>query len=254
MTTAPISRIAALLVPILLAACDRAPPPVAPAPTAKAAPLRAAETPAMFSAQRSSVHREGDDLSATHMSAGLTKHEPITLELGVTHDREFVQWVKLIHTAGANPETSLKNFRKDIVVELHNERGTLVTAWKFYRCWVSEYEGPLFNGKANDVAFERLKTVGLLDAGQGDTVRIEPRPYVQGHEILLGAHVVTGDDDPGVRYLYNVDVPAVIELARTVQQVPDLFETYVKSRGQVDLHDFLLALSTAVARGWLVSQ
>lgn len=67
MTTAPISRIAALLVPILLAACDRAPPPVAPAPTAKAAPLRAAETPAMFSAQRSSVHREGDDL----LSAGL---------------------------------------------------------------------------------------------------------------------------------------------------------------------------------------
>lgn len=66
MTIAPISRATVLALLTLLAACDRAPPATPPAPTAKAAP-RVAETPAMFSAQRSSVHRDGDDL----LSAGL---------------------------------------------------------------------------------------------------------------------------------------------------------------------------------------
>jgi hydroxybutyrate-dimer hydrolase len=69
MTIALISRaprVSTLALLTLLAACDRAPPP-APAPTAKAAPPRVAETTAMFTAQRSSVHRDGDDL----LSAGL---------------------------------------------------------------------------------------------------------------------------------------------------------------------------------------
>ncbi len=60
------SRISALALLTLLAACDHAPPPPA-APIAKAVPPRAAETTAMFTAQRTSEHRDGDDL----LSAGL---------------------------------------------------------------------------------------------------------------------------------------------------------------------------------------
>lgn len=59
------SRISTLALLTLLAACGRAPAPAAP--TAKAAPPRAAETTAMFTAQRTSEHRDGDDL----LSAGL---------------------------------------------------------------------------------------------------------------------------------------------------------------------------------------
>jgi hypothetical protein len=65
---------------------------------------------------------------------------------------------------------------------------------------------------------------------------------------------VTGDTDAGVRYLYNVDVPALLELAPAARQVPELFEAYVQRLGKVEFPDFLLAVSTAVARGWLVSQ
>lgn len=72
MTIASMPRVSALALTILLAGCDRAPPPPAmPAatapPTAKTAPQGAAETTAMFTAQRISEHRDGDDL----LSAGL---------------------------------------------------------------------------------------------------------------------------------------------------------------------------------------
>jgi flavin-dependent dehydrogenase len=103
-------------------------------------------------------------------------------------------------------------------------------------------------------AFERLKQAPALTVQIGGRIAIAPRPYVHGHQILRGPHVVTGDADPGVRYLYNVDMPVLLELAPGARQVPDLFETYVGRCGQVEFPDFLLAVSTAVARGWLVSQ
>jgi flavin-dependent dehydrogenase len=103
-------------------------------------------------------------------------------------------------------------------------------------------------------AYERVRSHDTFRARTADHVRIGPRPYVTGHEIMLGPHVVTGDDDGGVRYLYNIDVPALLELAAAPREVPQLFEAYVQRRGKTDLHDFLLALSTAVARGWLVSE
>jgi flavin-dependent dehydrogenase len=103
-------------------------------------------------------------------------------------------------------------------------------------------------------AFERLRSNDTFKARTADHVRIAPRPYVTGHEIMLGPHVVTSDDDGGVRYLYNIDVPALLELAPAAREVAQLFEAYVQRRGQTDLHDFLLAFSTAVARGWLVSE
>jgi hypothetical protein len=46
----------------------------------------------------------------------------------------------------------------------------------------------------------------------------------------------------------------LLELAPGPSRVPDLFDAYVRRSQPVSLHDFLLALSTAVARRWLVSQ
>ncbi len=37
-------------------------------------------------------HREGGDPSTVRKSPGRSKHEPITLERGVTHDPAFQQW------------------------------------------------------------------------------------------------------------------------------------------------------------------
>ncbi len=90
--------------------------------------------------------------------------------------------------------------------------------------------------------------------GSGSAISIQPRPIVRGHEIVLEPHIVSVDHPRGIRYVRGIDLVALIELAPATRQVPDLYETYVRRAGPAALHDFLFALATAVARGWLVSE
>jgi phage tail-like protein len=104
-------------------------------------------------------HREGGEPSTQRRSPGLTTYEPITLERGRTHDADFEQWANKVWNLGssAGSEVSLRDFRKDIVIELFNEAGQMVMAFKVFRCWPSEYVA-LADLEANDgaVAFESL--------------------------------------------------------------------------------------------------
>ena len=104
-------------------------------------------------------HREGGDPSVARRSPGLTRFESITLERGISHDPEFERWANkvLVVHAGAGIEASLKDFRKDIVIDLFNEAGQLVASFKVYRCWVSEYQAlPDLDANANSVAIETI--------------------------------------------------------------------------------------------------
>ena len=105
-------------------------------------------------------HREGGDPSTSRKSPGRTKYEAITLERGVTHDLEFEAWAnKVWHVGtGLGAEVSLKDFRKDMILEVYNEAGQLALAYKIYRCWVSEYQAlPDLDANANAVAIQHLK-------------------------------------------------------------------------------------------------
>jgi phage tail-like protein len=105
------------------------------------------------------VHREGGDPSTSRKSPGRTQFDPITLERGVTHDEEFERWANKVWNLGAGlgTEVSLKDFRKDIVIELYNEAGQLALAYKVYRCWVSEYQAlPDLDANANAVAIQLI--------------------------------------------------------------------------------------------------
>src|SRR3954462_907189 len=79
-------------------------------------------------------HREGGDPSSTRKSPGRTEFEAISLERGVTHDKEFEQWANKVWNfgAGLGSETSLKDFRKNILIELSNESGQLAITYKVY--------------------------------------------------------------------------------------------------------------------------
>ena len=83
-------------------------------------------------------HREGGDPSTSRKSPGLTQFAPITLERGLTQDSAFEDWANLVWKLGS--QMSLKEFRKDIIIELYNEAGQLVRAYHVYRCWPSEYQ------------------------------------------------------------------------------------------------------------------
>jgi len=105
-------------------------------------------------------HREGGDPSMVRKSPGQTKFEPISLERGVTHDVEFERWANKIWNfgAGLGAETSLRDFRKDIIIEMYNEAGQLVLAYKVFRCWVSEYQAlPELDASGNAVAIQSIK-------------------------------------------------------------------------------------------------
>jgi phage tail-like protein len=105
-------------------------------------------------------HREGGDPSSSRKSPGRSKFEAITLERGVTHDVEFEQWANKVwnFASGLGAEVSLKDFRKDIMIEVYNEAGQLALAYKVFRCWVSEYQSlPDLDANANAVAIQHIK-------------------------------------------------------------------------------------------------
>ena len=105
-------------------------------------------------------HREGGDPSSTRKSPGQTKYEAITLERGVTHDPDFETWASKVWTLGAGlgAEVSLKDFRKDITIEVYNEAGQLAIAYNVYRCWVSEYQAlPDLDASSNEIAIQTMK-------------------------------------------------------------------------------------------------
>ena len=105
-------------------------------------------------------HREGGDPSSGRKSPGRSKFEAITLERGVTHDTNFEQWANKVWNLGSGlgSEVSLKDFRKDLIIEVYNEAGQLALAYKVFRCWVSEYQAlPDLDANANAVAIQHIK-------------------------------------------------------------------------------------------------
>jgi phage tail-like protein len=105
-------------------------------------------------------HREGGDPSSSRKSPGKTEYEAITLERGVTHDKDFEQWANKVwnYGSGLGSEVSLKDFRKDIIIEVYNEAGQKVLAYKVFRCWVSEFQSlPELDAGANAVAIQNIK-------------------------------------------------------------------------------------------------
>lgn len=105
-------------------------------------------------------HREGGDPSSSRKSPGRTEYEAVTIERGVTHDVAFEQWANKVWNfgEGRGSEVSLKDFRKNIRIEVLNEAGQVVLAYNLYRCWPSEYQAlPDLDGNANAVAIQHLK-------------------------------------------------------------------------------------------------
>lgn len=105
-------------------------------------------------------HREGGDPSSTRKSPGKTDFEAITFERGVTHDKEFEQWANKVwnYGSGLGAESSLADFRKDLIVELYNEAGQLAQSYKVYRCWVSDFQAmPELDANGNAIAIQMIK-------------------------------------------------------------------------------------------------
>jgi len=105
-------------------------------------------------------HRDGGDPSTSRKSPGRSEYDAVTLERGVTHDVDFEQWANKVWNfgSGLGSEVSLRDFRKDVIIEVYNEAGQLALAYKLFRCWVSEFQSlPDLDANANAVAIQTIK-------------------------------------------------------------------------------------------------
>ena len=102
-------------------------------------------------------YRSGAFPSYFLRTPGTTTFDPIILERGVTHDTTFEDWAELAYSPAGDAPMSLRNFRKDMRINLLNMQGTVVLSYMVYRCWVSQYQPlPELNADANEVAIETI--------------------------------------------------------------------------------------------------
>ena len=120
-------------------------------------------------------HREGSDPTSVRKSPGRTTFDAITLERGVTHDAAFEDWANLVfHRGVVGNEITLSSFRKDVYIELLNEAGQVVVAYKMFRCWVSEFTAlPDLDANSSAGAFQSIKLEN--EGWERDTSGPEPK-------------------------------------------------------------------------------
>jgi phage tail-like protein len=107
--------------------------------------------------------REGGDPTHGRKLPGKTRYEPITLSKGLTHDPAFEDWANLVNNYGADASMSLRNFRKEVVIDVFNLQGAVVLSYIVHRSWVSEYTAlPELDAAGNAVA---IQTVVLQNEG-----------------------------------------------------------------------------------------
>ncbi|MCE9672847.1 phage tail protein [Myxococcus stipitatus] len=117
--------------------------------------------------------REGGDPSTSRQLPGKTTYAAVTLEAGLTHDTTFEAWASLVHNYQGDAAGSLKNFRKNISIDVFNEAGQRVHSYNLFRCWVSEYQAlPDLDASANAVAIQTLKLEN--EGWERDTSVTEP--------------------------------------------------------------------------------
>lgn len=102
--------------------------------------------------------REAGGPSVIRKLPGRTKYEAITFEAGVTHDTQLMAWADQVTSPQGDAAMSLKNYRKEVTVEVLNLQATPVLGFVLHRAWVSEFQAiPEMDANANAVAISTLK-------------------------------------------------------------------------------------------------
>lgn len=103
-------------------------------------------------------HRSGGENSTDHKSPGRTTYDSLAMERGVTHDPEFEKWANLVHPFSGDTAMDLANYKKELTLEVLNEKGHVAKRYFLHNCWVSEFTAvPDLDANANAVAIETIK-------------------------------------------------------------------------------------------------
>jgi len=113
------------------------------------------------SATEITEYREGTDEATPHKLPGLTTYENITLERGVSIDKDFQTWRAQVKEARDGDGSSAEGvptpeFRKDIAIQLYDKGGEKVKEWEIYDAWPAEDEIDDLDAASSDVLIGRL--------------------------------------------------------------------------------------------------
>jgi phage tail-like protein len=102
--------------------------------------------------------RTAGDPAHERIMPGGTTYEPVTLEQGLSHDPVFEAWANLVNNIEGPSGMSLKNFRKDVVINVQNLQGQVAISYKLFRAWVSDYQAlpDLDAGTMNTIAIQTI--------------------------------------------------------------------------------------------------
>lgn len=118
--------------------------------------------------------RASNDPSHERIMPGGTSYDPVTLEQGLTHDPVFETWANLVNNIQGDGGMSLKNYRKDIIINVLNLQGQVALSYKLYRAWVSDYQA-LPDLDAGNMSTVGIQTITLQHEGwERDTSVPEP--------------------------------------------------------------------------------
>ncbi len=108
--------------------------------------------------------RTAGDPSHERILPGGTTYEPVTLEQGLTHDPVFENWANRVNNLEGDAAMSLKEFRKDIVINVLNLQGKVAISYKLTRAWVSDFQAlPDFDSTATNAV--GIQTITLQHEG-----------------------------------------------------------------------------------------
>ena len=95
-------------------------------------------------------YREGSDVSSVvRKIPGLVKYSNIVLKRGLIKSSELYEWFK------QTKQGSLE--RRDITVNILNEKREPFATWKLSNCWPTKYSASTLNAKCNEVVIETLE-------------------------------------------------------------------------------------------------
>jgi len=118
-------------------------------------------------------HRSGGQNSFDHKSWGRTTFDAITLERGVTQDRDFETWAQMVASWSGDASANIAQFKRELTLEFLNERGQVVMRYFLHGCWVSEYTAlPELDANGNHIALETIKVE--LEGWERDPKTQEP--------------------------------------------------------------------------------
>ena len=128
--------------------------------------------------------------------------------------------------------------------------------------WTARAESPVDDGIEPDVnalvadaavqqAFADLRARPSVSLTMGGDVSVEPRAAVRGREIVMEPHIVAPTWPRGIRYIRNVDLVQLLQIAPQHRDVGEICAAGLAAAPNVALPDVLGALAVLLAHGAL---